>query len=453
MNAQAQLRPEWRTAESILSETPLVTSVRLIPIGKDRPWALVAPDYAALSGQGFGNVFEALRFRLETQASSLPVQLRPAGFTLVRSDVRLDRDSDGLSAAVVAADFPRVIPGLPSIELHPLDAEWVARFDHALGDHGRPTQIGAETSLEFDLGLDSLDRIDVLTALAQAAGNVPVDLDRLNACRTVGDVLSLLNEPRTPRHEPNWRPIAPEMKFLCRRPSVSWSIVMLVRLFLRAWTRRRFDLQVTADPKIDWHRRPLLIAQNHQSVLDPPLLAAALPASVHRELNFLGFSGYFSRGVGRVASRLFRVQPISADRGLAAGLKGAEAALRAGRVVCIYPEGERTWDGRLLPFKRGLSRLVRATSAWVVPSAIVGAYEAWPRGWKLVPHPVRIAFGAPIPPPEMGNSIGGSEAHLTTVRQAIARLMRDLGADPDLGCPKVWANGPIPKHPQATSHE
>jgi 1-acyl-sn-glycerol-3-phosphate acyltransferase len=184
--------------------------------------------------------------------------------------------------------------------------------------------------------------------------------------------------------------------------------------------------------------RPLIVAQSHQSALDPGLLAIALPPSVQRQLAFLGYGPYFLRGAGRALRRPFRIHPIDADGLALSGLRAARMALDAGRILVIYPEGERSWDASLRPLRRGVAWLADETGASVVPSAIAGAYQAAPRGWPSGTHPVRMLLGEPLGPP----GAEGERAFLDELRARIAGLMRDLGVDPERGDPETWAHGP-----------
>ncbi len=309
-----------------------------------------------------------------------------------------------------------------------------------------------ESSLEFDLGLDSLDRAAFVLSLGELLG-VELDERDLVAARTLGDLVDRLAARGVvpPAAPTPWR-VRPEallegpvdgstgMARRLRRPhGLGWPVVLGCLAAGRAAARRKLDLRVSGLDRVDWSRRPLIVAQNHQSNVDPFLLGGVLPLPVLRDAFFVGFTGYFGKGPGRIPSALFRVQPISADPGLLPGIRSALAGLRAGRVLCIYPEGERSWRGNLQPFRRGVAWLARASGAHVVPSAIVGAYQAWPRGWPFAPHPVRILFGPPIPPPGEGE---GDAAFLARLRLAIAELLREGGADPERGDPETWRAGP-----------
>jgi 1-acyl-sn-glycerol-3-phosphate acyltransferase len=136
----------------------------------------------------------------------------------------------------------------------------------------------------------------------------------------------------------------------------------------------------------------VVLAANHDSMWDVPLLVAASP----RPIVFMAVAGVFgSRAASWVFTRLGGF-PIRRGVGDLAGLRAALTVLRSDRMLGIYPEGTRRRGG-LLPFRPGAAWLALATGAPLVPVGIVGTGEIVGRG-SLVPRraSVRITFGAPL---------------------------------------------------------
>jgi 1-acyl-sn-glycerol-3-phosphate acyltransferase len=140
-------------------------------------------------------------------------------------------------------------------------------------------------------------------------------------------------------------------------------------------------------------RGPVVLASNHQSFLDPPLIGATLP----RQINYLARDTLFDVPFVGHLLRLWRVVPVDRDGGGGAGLKGIFDRLRSGGAILLFPEGTRTRDGNLQRARSGLGLIVAKSAAPVVPIRIFGAYEAYGRH-RTVPRPYRVTvvFGEPL---------------------------------------------------------
>ncbi|RMG45078.1 MAG: 1-acyl-sn-glycerol-3-phosphate acyltransferase, partial [Acidobacteria bacterium] len=442
-------RRDLDEAERLLRRAPFVRDLVLLPRGEGRPWAVVWPDEAALRKGGHGDVSQQLRFSLETSSVRLPVGLRPAGITVARGRAPRSRAGEVDRAALarlLGPVPPGVWPARPPEPRHPLPAEWARALAEALPGGAPEGGLWRETSLELDLGLDSLDRVTLALAAAEAAGRPAPPDEAIERVTTLGELVDLAGGP--PREPVRPRPELvfagePASGFWLRPARGTWPAVALCRTAGGALLARLLGgVRAEGTGAVDWDERPLILAANHQSHLDAALLARACPARVHRHLMFLGYTGYFSAGFGRLVGRLFRICPVSGGPRLLSGLRTAAAALRAGRVVGIFPEGERTWDGSLRPLRRGVAWLARHTGARVVPVAIGGGYQAWPRGWGFTPHPYRIRFGEPLDPPPPDGTAAEEARFLAGLAGRLSDLLRQVGQDPVSGDPLVFAGGP-----------
>jgi len=142
----------------------------------------------------------------------------------------------------------------------------------------------------------------------------------------------------------------------------------------------------------------MLVVSSHQSHLDPLLLGLA----TGRRLSTLARSSlYHFKPFAAVITALDAV-PIDRNASMVKTMKSIISRLRDGRAVVIFPEGTRTATGRLDELKSGFALLAKKAEVPIVPVAIVGAYECWPRT-SLLPRPgrIRLEFGRVIPASEI----------------------------------------------------
>lgn len=168
-----------------------------------------------------------------------------------------------------------------------------------------------------------------------------------------------------------------------------------------------------------------LIASNHQSHLDPPLIASSI---MHRAIHFVAKADLFKFGPFAWLIRNLNSIPVKQDGTADLGaIREVLARLAIGAPVLIFPEGGRTLDGKLAPFQRGVSLLVKKAGCPVVPCAVEGCRDAFPRGGafpKFWGRRVAVAFGRPIPHAELLKD--GTEAGLIRLATEIETLRLEL---------------------------
>ena len=181
-----------------------------------------------------------------------------------------------------------------------------------------------------------------------------------------------------------------------------------------AWALSRAALSVTAGPylglrargvgRLDPGRGGLLLA-NHQSFLDPVLIGLPL----NRSVTFLARDSLFRTPLLGGYMRAMKTLPIARGAPATAVMRSALAAMDAGELVGLFPEGTRTADGTLGDLKPGFVTLARRGGVPVYPVGIAGAFEALPRSRKLpIPGPgrVRVVFGEPLDPAALAAAEG-----------------------------------------------
>ena len=196
----------------------------------------------------------------------------------------------------------------------------------------------------------------------------------------------------------------------------------LLRLLLWAVVHSIYRIRVAGRENIPEKGGALLVC-NHLSFID----ALLLMASTERRIRFLMYKGYYDRAFIKLFARMIDTIPISSEqrpRELVRSLREASNAIRQGDVVCIFAEGQMTRIGQLLPFRRGMERIMDGIDAPIIPVHLDGvwgsifSYEKKRFFWKMprrLFEVITISYGASMP--------GASTAF--EVREAVQRLHTD----------------------------
>jgi len=136
-----------------------------------------------------------------------------------------------------------------------------------------------------------------------------------------------------------------------------------------------------------------VLVSNHQSYLDPIFCVGPLK----RPSSFVSRDSLFSNWFfGPLISSVNAI-PVKQNEADISAMRKVLGKLKKGGGVCLFPEGTRTYDGKIAPLKPGFGFLCRRGGAAVVPVVIDGAFESWPRHKKLFsPGSIRVCYGKPI---------------------------------------------------------
>ena len=157
-------------------------------------------------------------------------------------------------------------------------------------------------------------------------------------------------------------------------------------------------------------------------------MASVLPWPIFRNLFAVGTSEIFGSGLMRRLARWLRVIVVDPDVNLIPAMRAGAFGLRHGRVLILYPEGERSIDGTPRTFKKGAAILSIHLQVPIVPVAIEGFHEAWPRGKSFQKFvPLEIEFGDPIyPPPESEVSEAAYEKLTAELKARVVKMWKGL---------------------------
>jgi 1-acyl-sn-glycerol-3-phosphate acyltransferase len=137
---------------------------------------------------------------------------------------------------------------------------------------------------------------------------------------------------------------------------------------------------------------PAIMAANHQSYLDPPLVGI----TCRNELYYLARKTLFEKKLlGPIISRV-NALPVDLSRGDLVAFRTIMNLLKQGHRTVIFPEGTRSLTGQIQRARPGIGMIIARTLAPVVPMRIFGSFEAWPKGGKIRLHPITVVVGKPM---------------------------------------------------------
>jgi long-chain acyl-CoA synthetase len=423
--------------------------------GENRLHAVVVPNFDVLKQRKIVNAKEVIRFDIEGLSAQLPSTKRIGSYEIWRESlprtttrklkrfeiekrVRTNQAEGRSGDAEVAPEKP------PSAE----DAAWLEQPDvqRALkilreAARTKPESIRPGDNLELDLGLDSMQRVELLVALEREIGG-DLEESRLSEIYTVRELVDAVRESvasgkaSTPRAQfAGWKTMLQEESAdadflaLLRPMPIMDRFRYVVSRLGQMIARDRCQLRVTGLENVPAHG-PFIICSNHQSYLDPLILSGVLPWEVFCAGFAVGTSDIFGGGFMRTVAQWLRVVVVDPDANLIPAMRAGASGLRHGRVLVLYPEGERSIDGKPKMFKKGAAILSIHLQVPIVPVAIEGFHELWPRGKRFQKFvPLQITFGDVIyPPPESETLEAAYEELIAELKKRVMEMWERLRA-------------------------
>ncbi|MDD5237420.1 MAG: 1-acyl-sn-glycerol-3-phosphate acyltransferase [Candidatus Omnitrophica bacterium] len=394
-------------------------------------WAIIQPDLEEFRKFASVNLHLAIKERFDNASPSLPIYKRLKGFTVTLEDLphdlfgKLDRNAiKEIYEPRVRAGIEGALPVLEELSAADhllIESETGVKILKCLKEiSGIKRPIILEDSLELDLGIDSLGRVELASCL-ELAFKVNIKDEAISRAFTVKDLIlgvtgalkgakeiSLEDHQGVPLEPDYWKKhlqVLPKEEHLGALEFSTGSSAWLLRFTITAIDCLIFKLFFSIKeegaenvPKVGGY----ILYPNHTSDLDGPAITACLPRRPVFQLFYFLFIPYFFRPF--IKSRLLRnlvkmerLIPFDYSTHFLEALRSAYLVLKRGKGLCFFPEGLRSTTGEVGKFKKGFGILAKETEAKLVPVAIEGAYEAWPSTAKYPKlHPIRVRFGKPL---------------------------------------------------------
>jgi long-chain acyl-CoA synthetase len=433
--------------EKIYLEHPAIREIGVL-LRDGRLAAVVVPDPGEVRRQGASSIEHVVREAVSTQSRRLTSWQRVGEYAITRDS--LPRTRLGKLRRHLLPDlYERARRGDAKAEpRHPASLDELSGEDRALVEHPvakrvwdwlaaryRDQRVTPDTSLQLDLGVDSLEWMN-LTLELRERGGVELSEETIGGVETVRDLLRAAIEAAETAEparavDPLQRPeevLSPEQRRWLDPPGrVVHALGISFYVVNRSVLRRMLAIRADGLARLP-ARGHCVLAPNHRSYLDPLVLAAVLPRD-RLEATFWG--GWtpllFGNPIARLFSRMTHVVPVGPGRTALSTLAVGAAVLARGRNLVWFPEGGRSPSGELQPFQAGIGVLLDHLKVPVVPVFIHGTERALPHGRALPRRAsVTVVFGQPLDPRDLAARGRGEDA-AHRIADALHAAVAELG--------------------------
>ncbi len=429
--------------EAVYAQAPAIREIGVLQ-QDERLVAVIVPETDATGGMSPTQIEAAVRKAVDRGSRQLASYQRISQYAITREALPRTRLGK-LQRHRLAARYEQARQeGKGAGAAGPLPAEEMSDQDRALLENaaaqrawtwlaGRypDLRLTPDSSLQLDLGLDSLAWLNLTMEIGQRFG-IELNEQAVARLETVRDLLSEVSEQAqaghtvaqaAPLEHPERVLSAAQRRWLEPPGALVTGLAGGLYYLNRALMRGLFRVRARGLENLP-ARGSYILAPNHASYLDPFAVAAALEFAHMRELYWGGWVGVaFKSRWRRAFSRIAHVLPIEPQRAASSSLAFGAAVLKRGHNLAWFPEGERSANGELLPFKPGLGMLLAHLQTPVVPVYIYGSFEALPHG-RLWPRfkPITVIFGAACVARELADEGQGEQAPERVVSALRARV-------------------------------
>ncbi len=394
--------------EKFFTSTPLIKEI-CVTEKKGMLHAVIVPDLQYAKASQTGNISEALRWKINEISSKLPEYMRVRGFTLYpeplpRTPLGKIRRFMVREIAGSTAGQARIAKEDDSLTTDYVGKKVVERIRSLTKDR---MSVRSTDNIEIDLGFDSLKKIELISALE---GDFSLNLPDafIAEAQTVRDVVTKLKEyieegGLKEDKTASWKdffekpPTSEDLKRIGFSFSrIELSAIYVLWLIYKTAFKILFRLKVKGKDNIPANG-PYIIAPNHVSFLDGFVIASSVHFETFKDLYFLGFQKYFTGAALQWFGRISHVIPVDPAIYLIKAMQMSAYVLMNKKSLCIFPEGGRSFDGEVMPFKKGIGVLAAELNIPVIPAFIKGSFKALPRGSMFIrPAKIEVIFGKPI---------------------------------------------------------
>jgi len=360
--------------KKVLEICPFIKNIS-VTLHNGHPFALIYPDFQALESANIINIESEIRwYGIELYNMKVDESQKIRGYKILTKTSQKSEATDE-----------------PTDELYKSIKLYLSSLSNVT--------VLPSSHLELDLGLDSLDYVELFVFIEQSFG-VKIDERIFSSIMSVQALYNYIKEHQKSFNptEVKWEKILNEKldEKLIYSPFIMFSYKTLLLPFFKLF----FRLDVKGVENIP--SSTSIIAPTHQSMLDGFLIEATLPYATLKNTFFLAYKQVFGTFLMRPIAKHGQSILIDANYKLKETMQRVSLPLKKGNNLVIFPEGARTRDGKLLEFRPFFAILSKTHNVPIVPVIIDGSFEALPAG-KIFPRPkkIKVTYLKPIYPKDL----------------------------------------------------
>ena len=276
--------------------------------------------------------------------------------------------------------------------------------------------VHADDHLETDLAFDSLDKVGLQGFIEQTFG-VDLQPEMMTTLRSVAEKVEQ-GKTHVDVSKVDWHEMLLANNSSLELPSTSLFYPLHAKL-LKSFLKLNNRLRIVGENNIP-KQGPFIIAPNHQSYLDGGIVVSGLSSKTLKRTYFYATEEHVKHPMLKSMAKRNNVI-LMEKRNLKNSILKLSEVLKKGKNVIIFPEGSRSFDGEMVPFKKTFAILSKELNVPVIPVCIRGAYGVLPRGSRWIkPKKIEVEYLEPVIPADGDTYDSVSDK----VRESIQRVLK-----------------------------
>ena len=359
---------------------PLIKEIGILG-HEDKLAAIIVPDLLEFRKQGINNIQTYLKDVIENYNLTAPNYKKVLDYKLVENE--LPKTRLGKTKRFMLPDLYKKDEKVKEKVEEPQTQEYQAVKEFVAKLKG--FEPGPEENLELDLGMDSLDKVELL-AYVESTFGIKIDEEKFAEMPNLKLLSEYIEEKAEffMNSEVDWKKIID--KAPNREIKNGW-LINALRPLIYVILKVYFRLKIDRTNKIS--DEPQIFVANHQSFVDALVLGALIPSKIQKKTFFLAINWYFKKGIMKYVADNGNIILVDIDKNVKETVEEIALHIKNGKNVLIFPEGARTKNGKVAKFKKVFAIIAKELNVDVQCLGIKGGYEAYSRFMKF-PLPKKI---------------------------------------------------------------